>query len=362
MTELFTPLQVGRYELGNRVTMAALTRSRAGETGVPTQLHAQYYSQRASAGLVVTEGVFPAVSCRAFPGQGGIGNDAQQQGWTQVAEAVHAAGGTIFMQIMHGGRLSLPGLLEGAQPEAPSAIAPEGVSLRDFEGRKEVGIPRALEESEIPRVIESFRAAARRAIDAGIDGVEIHGANGYLLHQFLAPAANRRTDGYGGSPQARYRLVEEILRAVAGEIGADRVGLRLSPEHNIQALIENDRADVLATYGGLIDAVADMGLAYISILHADPAGELVEELSLRARANGRTKVIINRGFGEPTSFESAQELQALPYVDAVAVGRNFIANPDLTRRWQEGLELNEPDPQTFYTPGPEGYTDYPVHP
>ena len=315
---MFEPLRLGRYDLDNRVTMAALTRSRAGESGIPTQLHVDYYSQRASAGLVVTEGTFPALTCRAFPGQAGIDTAEQAAGWAAVADAVHAAGGTIFMQVMHSGRLSQPGLLNGGQPEAPSAIAPEGVAIRDFVSRTEVGIPRALETEEIPRIIAEFRAAARRAVDAGIDGIELHGANAYLLHEFLAASGNTRTDGYGGSPAGRWRFVEEVVRAVAEEIGANRVGLRLSPEHNIQGLIEDDRDDVLATYGGLLDAIADLGIAYVSFLHREPAGELITALAGKARANGVTRTIANSGFEDLTDQAEAESLVALDHVDAVA--------------------------------------------
>ncbi|HCT9180150.1 TPA: alkene reductase [Corynebacterium aurimucosum] len=358
MATLFDSLELGRLTLPNRVTMAALTRSRAGRDGVPTQLHERYYAQRASMGLIVTEGVFPAVTSRAFPGQPGIETPEQIAGWRRVAKSVHDSGGRIFMQVMNGGRLSHASLLEGAEPAAPSALA-SGTAVRDFESRKECPVPRALDSEEMPRIIDEFRQAARNAIDAGMDGVEIHGANGYLLHQFLSPSSNHRDDAYGGSPQKRYRLVEEILRAVAEEIGADRLALRLSPQNNIQAIEESDTEDVRATYGGLLRAIEDLGLAYVSFLHAEPTGELITELSTHVRANGKTRVILNSGFGRITQREEAEQL--VQHGDAVAVGRLAISNPDLVRRWQEELPVTAPDERTFYTGGERGYTDYPVY-
>lgn len=358
MATLFDSLELGRLTLPNRVTMAALTRSRAGRDGVPTYLHETYYTQRASMGLIVTEGVFPAVTSRAFPGQPGIETPEQIAGWRRVAKSVHDSGGRIFMQVMNGGRLSHASLLEGAEPAAPSALA-SGTAVRDFESRKQCPVPRALDSEELPRIIDEFRQAARNAIDAGMDGVEIHGANGYLLHQFLSPSSNHRDDAYGGSPQKRYRLVEEILRAVAEEIGADRLALRLSPQNNIQGIEESDAEDVRATYGGLLRAIEDLGLAYVSFLHAEPTGELITELSTLVRANGKTRVILNSGFGRITQREEAEQL--VQYGDAVAVGRLAISNPDLVRRWQEELPVTAPDERTFYTGGERGYTDYPVY-
>ncbi|MBC3179865.1 alkene reductase [Corynebacterium lujinxingii] len=358
MSTLFDSLEVGRMTLPNRIIMAPLTRSRAGRDGVPTSLHKTYYSQRASVGLIVTEGVFPTVSRRTFPGQPGIDTAEQIAGWRRVADAVHEAGGHIFMQVMNGGRLSHASLQEGTEPVAPSAVA-SGTAVRDFESRKDCPVPRALDAAELPGIVDEFRQAARNAIDAGMDGVEIHGANGYLLHQFLSPNSNLREDVYGGSPENRFRLVEEILRAVADEIGADRVAIRLSPQNNIQGIEEMDEADVLATYGGLLRATADLGIAYVSITHADPAGEVVTELVARARANGRTRVFLNNGRGEETDRDTAERL--VQQADAVVVGRLAISNPDLVRRWKEGLPVTAPDASTFYTGGEKGYTDYPFY-
>lgn len=280
-------------------------------------------------------------------------------GWKGVANAVHDAGGVLFMQIMHGGRTSHPDLIDGAQAEAPSAVGWDG-QVRGFAGKMDAPVPRALEVDELPRIVEEFRRAARRAIDAGVDGVEVHNANGYLLHEFLAPSANQREDVFGGSPENRWRLPEMVIRAIVEEIGADRVGVRFSPGHNVQGVIEDDEEGMLATYGGLLDALAPVNLAYVSFLHAQPEGELIATLANKARANGVTKVLMNDGFGTVTTKEDAQRELALDYVDAVVVGRQLIANPDLVRRWQEGLALNEPDQDTFYMGGERGYTDYPT--
>ncbi len=206
MSSLFDSLELGRLPLPNRIIMAPLTRSRAGRDGVPTPLHETYYTQRSSMGLIVTEGVFTTVSRRSFPGQPGIDTPEQIAGWRRVVDSVHNAGGHVFMQVMNGGRLSHASLQEGAQPVAPSAVA-SGTAVRDFESRKDCQVPRALDTSEIPTVIDEFRKAARNAIEAGMDGVELHGANGYLLHQFLSPNSNLREDAYGDSPENRFRLI-----------------------------------------------------------------------------------------------------------------------------------------------------------
>jgi len=352
--DLFDPLPLGGLTLPNRVTMAPLTRQRAGEDGVPGDLHVEYYRQRASAGLIVSEGVFPTVDSRAFPGQPGLEDEAQQAGWARVADAVHEAGGRIFVQIMHGGRMCHPDLLRGAEPVAPSAIAP-GVPVRGFSGKTDGPVPRALETEELPGIAAAFASAARRAVDAGADGVEVHGANGYLLHEFTAASSNHRTDAYGGSPENRARLTVEVVRAVAAEIGAERTALRLSPEHDVQGVLEHDRADVLATYGAILDGVADLDLACLSLLHRDVAGDLVA--ALRARFGG--PVLLNSGFSEVTGAAEARRIVEEGLADAAVVGRSLIANPDLVRRWREDRELNAPDPSTFYVGGAHGYTDYP---
>jgi 2,4-dienoyl-CoA reductase-like NADH-dependent reductase (Old Yellow Enzyme family) len=252
---LYTPLRAGELELANRIVMAPLTRTRSRADGVPSDLNAEHYGQRAGLGLIITEGVFPASESKAYPGQPGIATAEQAAGWARVATAVHDRGGRIVMQIMHGGRVSHPEITGTPRIVAPSAVAIRG-EVRTPAGRLPYPVPHALDADELSAVRDAFVSAARRAIDAGLDGVEIHGANGYLLHEFLSPSANRRDDGYGGSPAARAAFVIEVVSAVASEIGAGRVGLRLSPAHNIQDIEEVDPDDVRATYVSVVDGVA----------------------------------------------------------------------------------------------------------
>jgi N-ethylmaleimide reductase len=354
MSRAFENAQVGPWTLPQRFVMAPLTRNRAGEGGVPTDLNVEYYRQRASAGLIITEGTQPSAVGQGYLDTPGIHSDEQVAGWRKVSEAVHGEGGRIFIQLMHAGRIAHPDNKNGLESVAPSAIAAPG-KMVTAHGQVDHPTPRALETDEVPGIVEEFVHAARQAVAAGADGVEVHSANGYLLHQFLAPSSNTRTDAYGGSPENRARLAVEVTRAVAEAIGPERVGIRISPAHNIQGVLEEDPADVRATYDALVDGIADLGLAYLSIL-ADPASDLLRDL--RERFDG--PVIINSGFGEVTTLDSVEGLLERDLGDLVAVGRPFLANPDLPRRWREGLELNEPDPATFYGGGAEGYTDYPA--
>ncbi len=352
---LFTPLTLGELELSNRVVMAPLTRVRSGSAGVPGPLVVEHYRQRASLGLIVTEGAYPSHAGQGFPGQPGLVTPEQLDGWKNVADAVHAEGGRIVAQVMHAGRVTHEGTTGGREVVAPSAIAIDG-ETRTYDGKQPYPVPRALTAEELPAIVEEFVQASRDAIAAGLDGVEIHSANGYLLHEFLSPASNQRDDVYGGSPANRARFVIEVVTAVAAAIGVGRVGIRISPEHNIQDALEPDSADVLATYGALVDGIAPLKTAYLSILHKDPAGELVQDL--RARFDG--PVLVNSGFGAVTTREEALAILHDGHADAVAVGRPALANPDLVRRWQEDLPLNDADPLTFYGDGAAGYTDYPV--
>jgi 2,4-dienoyl-CoA reductase-like NADH-dependent reductase (Old Yellow Enzyme family) len=256
---------------------------------------------------------------------------------------------------MHAGRGTHPDINGGRRILAPSAIAIDNKTFTE-KGEQPYPVPEAMTTAEIRAALEDFVTAARRAIEAGADGVEIHGANGYLLHQFLSPAANQRTDGYGGSPNNRARFVVEVVTAIAQAVGAERVGLRISPEVDLGDVFETDRDDVLATYGTLLDQLRPLGLAYLSVLHTEPGGDLVQEL--RRRFDG--KLIVNTGpFGGHTTREQALQQIEADHADAVAVGRALIANPDLVERWQGGHPENEPRPELFYGPGAEGYTDYP---
>lgn len=352
--DLFSPVRLGDLELANRVVMAPLTRMRSGRAGIPRDIVVEHYEQRAGVGLIITEGTFPNDESRAFAGQPGIVTDEQAAGWRRVADAVHARGGRIVMQVMHGGRVSHPELT-GTRVVAPSAIAIDGEVHVGGGVKKPLPVPHALTTEEARATLADFVAASQRAVDAGLDGVELHGANGYLLHEFLSPASNRRDDVYGGSPENRARFVVEVATAVAEAVGAGRVGLRISPEHNIQDALETDRADVLATYGALMDGLRPLGLAYLSMLHVEPAGGLVQEL--RRRFGG--PLIANSGFGTVTTRAEAVQLIEDAHAEAVAVGRPVLANPDLVARWAGEHPENPADPATFYASGPEGYTDYP---
>jgi N-ethylmaleimide reductase len=353
--DLFSPVPLGDIELANRVVMAPLTRMRSGATGVPGDLVVEHYRQRAGLGLVITEGTYPTHEGQAFVGQPGIVTDEQVEGWRRVAEAVHARGGKIVMQVMHGGRVTHPDVNGGRRVVAPSAIAIDGEGHTE-RGKQPYPEPHALTVEEARQTLQDFVSAATRAVEAGLDGVEIHGANGYLLHEFLSPASNRRTDEYGGTPENRARFVVQVVTAVAAAIGAGRVGLRISPEHDIQDAYETDRDDVRATYGALLDQLRPLGLAYLSVLHAEPAGELVQEL--RERFGG--PLVANSGFGSVTTREEAVRLIEAAHADAVAVGRAAIANPDLVERWAGEHPENEPKAHLFYASGAEGYTDYPT--
>jgi len=353
---LFSPMTLGELELPNRLVMAPLTRVRSGKEGIPGPLVVEYYRQRASLGLIVSEGTYPSHAGRGFPGQPGLVTDEQLAGWANVTAAVHAEGGRIFAQVMHAGRVTHEDTTGGYEVVAPSAIAIDG-ETRTYEGKQAFPVPHALTAEELPGIVEEFVTASRKAVEAGFDGVELHSANGYLLHEFLTPAANQRDDVYGGSPENRARFVIEVTRAVVDAIGADRVGIRISPEHNVQGALELDAADVQVTYAHLVDALAPLKLAYLSVLHKEATGELVQDL--RARFNGT--FLVNTGFGIITTRDEATALVADGHADAVVVGRPAIANPDLVRRWREGLPVNEANSATFYTDGAEGYTDYPAY-
>jgi 2,4-dienoyl-CoA reductase-like NADH-dependent reductase (Old Yellow Enzyme family) len=353
--DLFSPVSLGDLQLANRVVMAPLTRLRSGDAGVPGELVADHYAQRATVGLIITEGTFPNAESRAWVGQPGIVTDEQVEGWRRVAEAVHARGGRIVLQLMHSGRVSHPDITGVGRIVGPSAVAIDG-EVRTPTGKHPFPVPHALTTEEARATLADFVASAQRAVAAGLDGVEIHGANGYLLHQFLSPVSNQRTDVYGGSPENRARFLIEVATAVSEAIGAGKVGIRISPQHNIQDVFETDPADVRATYDALLDGLRPLGLAYLSVLHQEPSGELVQDL--RRRFDG--PLIANSGFSSPTTRDEAVQLIGEAHAEAVAVGRLVIANPDLVERWSGEHPENAPDPATFYAAGAEGYTDYPT--
>jgi 2,4-dienoyl-CoA reductase-like NADH-dependent reductase (Old Yellow Enzyme family) len=357
MSRAFESLTVGRWQLPQRFVMAPLTRNRAGAGHAPTTLNAEYYAQRAGAGLIVTEGTAPSRVGQGYLDVPGLYTDEQVAGWRLVADAVHARDGVVVAQLMHAGRIAHADNKDGADTVAPSAVQAPGEMIT-AEGAKAHDEPRSPETDEIAGLVADFVSAARNAVAAGLDGVEVHAANGYLLHQFLDPTINLRDDVYGGTPENRARLVVEVVTAVAEAIGADRVGLRLSPGHQFNGIGEELGDDLTATYRAVVDALAPLGLAYLSLLASplEPLETLVRDL--RERFEG--VVLLNDGFGDMTSLDSVERLLDTGLADAVVVGRPFLANPDLADRWRTGAELNKPDQATFYGGGAEGYTDYPT--
>nr|WP_209279603.1 alkene reductase [Escherichia coli]QSM61410.1 N-ethylmaleimide reductase [Escherichia coli]QSM61910.1 N-ethylmaleimide reductase [Escherichia coli] len=349
MTKLFTPVQIGRLTLPNRLVMAPMTRSRADDAGVPSNLVVSYYAQRASAGLIITEGVYPNALGKGYVRTPGIETDAQVAAWQEVTEAVHARGGRIFMQLMHCGRISHPSLLPaGTQPVAPSAIKPAGQAWTGA-GMEEFVTPRALDLTEIAGVVEDYRQATRRALAAGFDGVELHAASGYLPEQFLSSGSNQRTDAYGGSVAKRARFVLEVLAAMVAEGGGDRVGIKISPEMGFNDIVD---ATPQETYGYLVEQLRELKLAY---LHVALFGTSTDyHALLRPRFDGA--YLIGGGLDQPR----AEALIADGQADATVFGAAFLANPDLPERLRHGAALNAPDKNTFYSPGANGYTDYPA--
>jgi N-ethylmaleimide reductase len=349
MTDLFAPYDLGPLTLSNRFVMAPLTRNRAGAGEAPTELNATHYAQRASAGLIITEGTQPSAIGQGYPHTPGLHTDEQVAGWKLVADAVHAKGGHIVVQLMHAGRISHRSIT-GQQPVAPSAVTPSGSV---FTGTAEEAFeePRALATEELPGVIAEYVDAARRAIAAGLDGVELHAANGYLLQQFLSSNSNNRSDNYGGSPANRARFVIEVTQAVAAAIGADRVGIRISPGGVFNDIAETE---IEETYDALLEGIAPLGLLYLHVLES-----LDGPIHDRVRKQWQGTVIINTGFAGPSDLATAQATVDAGIADLFCIGRGFIANPDLVERLKTGAPLNEPNVATFYGGGAEGYTDYP---
>ncbi len=353
MTKLFEPLRVGEVELPNRIVMAPLTRCRAVEDRVPNELMRDYYVQRASAGLILTEATAVTPMGVGYPDTPGVWSPEQVAGWKQITDAVHEAGGRIMLQLWHVGRISHPSYLNGALPVAPSAIAAEGhVSL--VRPKQPYPTPRALERDEIPGVIEEFRRGAQNALQAGFDGVEIHGANGYLPDQFLQDGSNQRTDDYGGSVENRARFMLEITDTAIGVWGAGRVGVHLAPRGDAHGISDSDPA---ATFGYLVRQLGQRRVAFLCARESVDGGpRLGPDLKRAFQEAGGGAYIANESF----SLETAEAVLQSGEADAVAWGRQFIANPDLPRRFELGAPLNEPDPTTFYASGAQGYTDYPA--
>lgn len=353
MTDLLTPLRLGSLELPNRVLYAPLTRCRADADHVPTPLMAEYYAQRATAGLLIAEATMVAAGHAAFGGrEPGIHNQAQVDGWRPVTEAVHRAGGRIVLQLWHGGR-ACHSALGGQQPVAPSPIAIQGDEIHTPEGKQPYEQPRELRDDELPGIVQAFATAARNAMAAGFDGVEIHAANGYLLDQFLRDGTNRRTGPYGGSIANRARLLLEVIEAVTAE--TPLTGVRLSPLNSYNDIADSDP---VALSSWLAEQLNHRGLAYLHLMRADLLGRQQGDVLTPVRQRYSGVLIANMGY----SPQEASEAVASGAVDAVSFGRAFLANPDLPRRIALGAPLQEPDPATFYSPGAEGYTDYPFLP
>ncbi|MFE1772810.1 alkene reductase [Streptomyces sp. NPDC059008] len=356
-SRLFEPTRLGTLHLPNRLVMAPMTRNRAGADGVPQAIMATYYAQRASAGLIIAEASTPNAVGQTYPNITAIHNEAHVAGWRRVTDAVRAAGGRMFLQLQHGGRVGHPDN-SGLMPVAPSPVPlPETIFTPG--GHQPSVVPREMTIDEIHSTVADFAAAARNAVDAGFAGVEVHAANGYLLHQFLAQGTNHRTDAYGGSVAGRIRFTVEVVQAVADAIGPERVGVRIAPGLTVNGIDEGDTEDI---YPALIAALADAGLAYLHVVFADPDQPLFQEI----RKTWQGTLIANPvlGWGKPLPADGgkhqAERLLAAG-ADLISFGRPFLANPDLVERLRIGAPLNPVrDQGLMYTGGETGYTDYPV--
>ncbi len=350
MNSLWDPVKLGNITLPHRFAMAPMTRSRAKPDGTPGDLAAEYYAQRASLGLIITEGTQPSDDGQGYTTTPGIYTDAHVAGWKKVTSAVHRAGGRVYIQLMHAGRVAHPdNTPHHRQPVAPSAIAP-GVPMFTPTGMQDAPTPRALTTAEVKQTVKDFAFAAKRAIEAGADGVEIHGANGYLVQQFFAPNANTRTDEYGGSIENRARFAIEVAKAVAAAIGAERTGIRISPLNTAGGLAEGPEAGDLYRY--LVSELNKLNLAYLHILHTGDE-KLVQDL----RKAWTHSLLVNRPNATPENLD--QDVKT-GLADLVPVGKMALANPDLVTRLQNKAPLNQPNPATFFGGGAAGFTDYPT--
>lgn len=356
MSQLFASTTLGSIPLQNHLVMSPMTRNRA-IGNVPNALMAEYYAQRASVGLIVTEGTSPSPNGLGYPRIPGIFSAEQIAGWRLVTDAVHAKGGKIFVQLMHCGRIGHPlNLPAGARVLAPSAVVAAGEMYTDAEGMKPNAVPEAMSEADIKSTIEEFAHAARNAVAAGFDGVELHAANGYLLEQFIRPTSNLRTDAYGGAIEHRARFVLEVVEASIAAIGKDKVGIRLSPFG-----VFNDMPlypELEAEYTYLAQQLARRGVVYIHLVDHEATGapHVPESMKRSFRAEFKGSLILSGGY----DLTRAESDLGAGNADLIAVGRPVLANPDLLTRWRIGAAENAPDYSTLYTPGPVGYTDYPV--
>jgi len=346
---LWRPIKAGDLELNHRLAMAPMTRSRSTPAGIPTEMNAEYYAQRASTALIISEGTQPSDDGQGYILTPGIYTDAQIAGWRKVTDAVHSAGGKIVIQLMHVGRIAHPANTpHGRQPVAPSAVQPKA-KMFTMTGLQDIPAPRALSEAEIASTVRDYRHAAAAAIKAGADGIEIHGANGYLVHQFLADNANLRTDRYGGSVENRIRFAVEVASAVADEIGAGRTGIRISPGNPFNDIVETN---VPKVYEMLVRELGQLNLAYLHVMHMGDEGLL---RTIRGIWPG--VLFLNRPGADIATRTSDIESGV---ADVITVGGMNLANPDLIERIKRNAPLNAPDPATFYGGGAKGYTDYPA--
>jgi N-ethylmaleimide reductase len=356
--DLFAPVQVGPYRLSNRIVMAPLTRSRANADGTARPIMAEYYAQRASAGLIIAEGTNVSPQGRGYANTPGIYTLAQIDAWRLITAAIHAKGGRVFVQLWHVGRISHPTLQpDAALPVAPSAIRPEATAYTAA-GFQPCVTPRALATAELPGIVEQYRNAARNALAAGFDGVEIHAANGYLIEQFLRDSTNQRTDAYGGSRENRARLLLEITEAVVVVCGSGRVGIRLSPLSPVNG--SGRDGDPQTTYSYVVERLNTFDLAYLHVIEGATQGarEVAGGFDLQIlRRAFRSLYIANNGYDLPLALHARQHKLA----DLIAFGRLYIANPDLVERLRAGAPLNAPDRATFFGGGNRGYTDYPFY-
>lgn len=351
MTDLFDPVALGALELKNRVVMSAMTRSRAGPGDAPTDLHILYYGQRAAAGLIVTEGVQPSPAGKGYCRTPGLYSEAQVAGWARVAEAVHAQGGLIVAQLMHCGRVAAHlNKADGSDIVAPSAIRGQAQIFTDQAGLVDLDMPRALTTEEVKSTINDYRQAALNARAAGLDGVELHCSSGYLPMQFLSSNTNQRVDAYGGSLENRVRFVLETLQAMGEAIGLDRVGLRVCPGFDYNDIHD---ADPVETYGRLLDEASNLGLAYLHLVRR--TFPKIDNFAL-VKARWRGDLILNNELTPERARAAVRDGEA----QAVSFGRPFIGNPDLVARLRDHLPLSDYDAGRLYTPGPQGYTDYPA--
>jgi hypothetical protein len=356
MTSLFDPIQLGAVAAPNRVVMAPLTRARATREAVPTALMAEYYAQRAGAGLIISEATGISREGLGWPFAPGLWTDAQVEGWKPVTEAVHRAGGRIFAQLWHMGRIVHPSFLDGAAPVSSSATTAPG-KAHTYEGKQPYTQARALRLDEIPRILDDYAHAARNAIAAGFDGVQIHAANGYLIDQFLRDSSNLRDDAYGGPPENRIRLLVEVTERVAATVGADRTAVRLSPNGNTQGCEDSDPPSVYLPAARELDRI---GIAFLELRELGPDGTFgasqQPKVSPLLRPVFTRPLVLNQDY----RLHSAQADVATGAADAVSFGRPFISNPDLVDRLRSGAPLAPDDMATWYSQGPEGYVDYPT--